>query len=368
MDKNTEVPVDSTQMDDSSTKVNSQTEEALLADIIANSEFVDSLPDEQVPQLDADETDYEDPEESEEADNGDEEEEIEEEAEEDTDEEDADEESATDEPDVFATDDLDLEAKVVVKIDGEHTEVSFGDLIKGYSTEQHLSKKGRELGDARKQLEEEYQEKVGEIQNLSKASATILYSNEQALSKEYHDIESQIEKARQEGDTYEVNELKDKREQAQKNYWAARNQREALVQNLQKAEEQQNQKEWDEQLQYFNQTIPDLISDFNEETAVAIREFAIEEGIPTEILDSIADPIIVKFVDDYRRLKQGINKGAVKRKNTPAKKAPLKKAKTTSKKKQDAASRIKERAMDPNASNEDQMEFLRGLAERSLNL
>ena len=368
MDKNTEVPVDSTQMDDSSTKVDSQTEEALLADIIANSEFVDSLPNEQVPQLDADETDYEDPEESEEADNEDEEEEIEEEAEENTDEEDADEESATDEPDVFSTDDLDLEAKVVVKIDGEHTEVSFGDLIKGYSTEQHLSKKGRELGDARKQLEEEYREKVGEIQNLSKASATILYSNEQALSKEYHNIESQIEKARQEGDTYEVNELKDKREQAQKNYWAARNQREALVQSIQKAEEQQNQKEWDEQLQYFNQTIPDLISDFNEETAVAIREFAIEEGIPTEILDSIADPIIVKFVDDYRRLKQGINKGAVKRKNTPAKKAPLKKAKTTSKKKQDAASRIKERAMDPNASNEDQMEFLRGLAERSLNL
>jgi|11BtaG_2_1085332.scaffolds.fasta_scaffold00807_16 hypothetical protein len=367
MDNDTEAPVDSTQLDEPTAEVNSQTEEALLADIIANSEFVDTLPDEQVPELDTEETDEEDPESSEEADNEDEEEEDEIE-EVDTEDEDADEESATDEPDVFATDDLDLEAKVVVKIDGEHTEVSFGDLIKGYSTEQHLSKKGRELGDARKQLEEEYQEKVGEIQNLSKASAAILYSNEQALSKEYHDIEAQIDKARKDGDTYEVNELKDKREQAQKNYWSARNQREELVENLQKAEHQQNEKEWNEQLQYFNETIPSMIPDFNEDTAIAIREFAIEEGISPEVLDSIADPIIVKFVDDYRRLKQNITKGTVKRKNTPAKKAPLKKAKTTTRKKQDAASAVKARAMDPNSSTEDQMEFLRGLAERSLNL
>ena len=366
MDNNTEAPVDSTQTDDSIAEV-SQTEDALLADIVRNSDFVESLPDEQVPELDTDETDSEDPMESEEADSEEVEEETEE-LEEDTDEEDADEESATDEPDVYATDDLDLEAKVVVKIDGEHTEVSFGDLIKGYSTEQHLSKKGRELGDARKQLEEEYQEKVGEIQNLSKASAAVLYSNEQALSKEYHSIEAQIEKAREDGDTYEVNELKDKREQVQKNYWNARNQRETLVKNLQEAEEQQVTKEWQEQLSYFNETIPTLIPDFNEETATAIRLFAIEEGISTEVLDSIADPIIVKFVDDYRRLKQGITKGTAKRKSTPAKKAPLRKAKTESKKKQDAASAVRQRALNPDSSNEDQMDFLRGLAARSLNL
>jgi len=331
MDNNTEAPVDSTQTDDSIAEV-SQTEDALLADIVRNSNFVESLPNEQVPELDTDESDSEDPMESEEADSEEVEDEIEE-LEEDTDEEDADEESATDEPDVYATDDLDLEAKVVVKIDGEHTEVSFGDLIKGYSTEQHLSKKGRELGDARKQLEEEYQEKVGEIQTLSKASAAVLYSNEQALSKEYHSIEAQIEKAREDGDTYEVNELKDKREQVQKNYWNARNQRETLVKNLQQAEEQQVTKEWQEQLSYFNETIPTLIPDFNEDTATAIRAFAIEEGISPEVLDSIADPIIVKFVDDYRRLKQGITKGTAKRKSTPAKKAPLRKAKTESKKK-----------------------------------
>ena len=63
MESNTEAPVDSTQMDEPTAEVNSQTEEALLADIIANSEFVDTLPNEQVPELDAEDSDEEDPEE-----------------------------------------------------------------------------------------------------------------------------------------------------------------------------------------------------------------------------------------------------------------------------------------------------------------
>ena len=209
---NPEAQKDSTQLDDSTAMEQSQTEEALLADIIRNSEFVDTLPDEQVPELDAEDPDEEDPESSEEADNVDEEEEEETEEEEATDEDD----ESTQEADVYTPDDLDLEAQVLVKIDGEEVAVSFSDLIKGYSTEQHLSNKGRELGDARKEMEAEFNDKANELQAMSQASAAILYSAEQSYSKEYHDLEDKIEKAREEGDTYEVNELKDQREQVQK--------------------------------------------------------------------------------------------------------------------------------------------------------
>lgn len=368
MEQNTEATLDSTQMDDSIAEVG-QTEDSLLADILANSEFVSgSLPNEQVPELDPAEADDEDPEESDEAEYEDEEEEVEESDEEETDGEDADDESATDEPDVYATEDLDLDAKVVIKVDGEHAEVSFGDLIKGYSTEQHLSKKGRELGDARKELEKEFEDKMSEVENLSKASAAVLYSNEQTLSKEYHEIEAQIEKARDEGDTFEVNNLKDKREQVQKKYWQARNEREQIIKTIQDQEQVQQEKEWQEQLTYFNEKIPELIPDFNEETAGAIRDFALSEGVPEEVLNAIADPIIVKFVDDYRRLKEGVTKGAAKRKTTKAKKAPVRKAKSPTKRKQDAAEATRQRALSEDSSKEDQMAFLRGLAERSLNL
>ena len=138
MDKNTEATIGSTQSDDS-IATDSRTEEQMLADIIANSEFTESLPNEQdVPELDTEEPVEEDPE-TEEAETEEVEEEVETEEEEATDEDDA----STQEAEVYTPDDLDLDAKVAIKIDGEETEVSFSDLIKGYSTEQHLSNEGR---------------------------------------------------------------------------------------------------------------------------------------------------------------------------------------------------------------------------------
>lgn len=361
---NPEATTDSTLTDDSVPMDTSQTEEALLADIIRNSDFVDTLPNEQVPQLDAEDSDEEDPDTLDEADN------VDDDNEEETDEEettDADDES-TQEADVYTTDDLDLEAQVLVKIDGEEVAVSFSDLIKGYSTEQHLSNKGRELGDARKEMEAEFNDKAGQIQAMSQASAAVLYSAEQSYSKEYHDIEAKIQTARDEGDTYEVNELKDKREQVQKNYWAARNQREGMVKAVQTQAEEQTAKVWQEQLNHFQEVIPTMIPDFNEETALAIREFAEGEGISSELLDTVVDPSIVKFVDDYRRLKQGVTKGQAKRKTTTVKKAPIKKAKTRTQKQVDEAERVRQRALSEDSSNEDQMAFLRSMANRSLNL
>jgi hypothetical protein len=361
MENNTEATVDSTQPDDS-IATDSRTEEQLLADIVANSEFTESLPNEQdVPELDTEET-AEDPD-AEESENEEVEEEVETEEEEATDEDD----TSTQESEVYATEDLDLDAKVSIKIDGKDTEVSFSDLIKGYSTEQHLSNEGRKLGDARKQLDEEYEKKFKEINDLGQASSAVLYREEQALAKEYHDIESQIDQARKDGDTYEVNELKDKREQAQKNYWNARNGREQLVKQVQAQVQEQNTKQWNEQLESFNKAIPEMIPDFNEKTATAIREFAIAEGIQPEILDTIVDPVIVKFVDDYRRLKQGVTKGSAKRKATVVKKAPVRKAKTRSQKEVDQETKIRQRAFAEDSSNEDQMAFLRGLANKSLN-
>ena len=58
--ENTEATIDSTLRDDSIAEVG-RTEEQLLADIVQNSDFVDTLPDEQVPELDPDESETEDP-------------------------------------------------------------------------------------------------------------------------------------------------------------------------------------------------------------------------------------------------------------------------------------------------------------------
>jgi len=348
-----------------------QTEAELLDAVLRGSDFIEQeepLPEEEVPEVDSDESDeIEDPEESDESVTEDEYEEEAEETEGEDDE--SEEDESTQDTEVYTADDLDLDAKVRVKIDGEEVDVSFEELLKGYQTDASISKKGRELGEARKELEEEKAKALEEVQQLGQASTAILLGNEQNLAKEYHDIESKIEKAREEGDTYEVNELKDKREQVQKKYWSARKSREGLQAKLQEQQKAVQDEAWNKQLQYFSETIEDEVPGFNAEVASDIREFAIGEGLPEELVDTIADPVIVRILNDYRILKQGVSKGQAKRKAAPTKKAlPAKKAKSQAKAKQDKSKMTKARAFREDASSDDQMAFLREYAQNSLKL
>jgi hypothetical protein len=324
------------------------------------------LPDEEIPEVDPEESDYEDDlEESEEAVS---EEESEEEVDEESDEDDG-EEPSTQEVDVYTADDLDLDAYVRVKIDGEEVDVSFADLLKGYQTDSSLSKKGRELGEARQALEEERQEALAQVQQMSEASAAVLMGQEQQFSKEYHEIEAKIQKARDEGDRYELEELKDQREQAQRKYWNARQQRERLQEQLAQQKELQAQQEWATNMQYFSEVIEEKVPGFNEDMAKQLREFALSEdvGLPEYLVDSIMDPDVVRVLNDYRILKTGVAKGEAKRKAVPAKKAvPTKKAKTKQAKEVDKEKMIKARAFREDASKEDQDAFLKQYAANSL--
>ena len=120
----------------------------------------------------------------------------------------------------------------MVKIDGEETSVNINDLVKGYTTDQSLSNKGRELSEARKELEAERQEKLEQLNQMGNAASAILGQEEQGLAKRYHDMEEKIQKARDEGDTFELSQLKDRQEQIQKDYWKARQNREGLIKAL----------------------------------------------------------------------------------------------------------------------------------------
>ena len=354
-------------------QVDGQTEAQLLDAVLANSELAQQagivpLPEEEEAEDGPVESEEQQDQDSEEAVSEDEGEEVE--SEEDvTEDEDATEEVATQEADVYTADDLDLDAKVSVKIDGEESEVSFGDLLKGYTTEQSLSKKGRELGEAREALTKEREEKMGELEKVIASSSALIGQAEEGLAKEYHSIEAEIEKARGEGNSFEVNELKDKREMVQKQYWTIRNQRETMVKTVEEQRQKLLKEGWEKEIKHFNDTIPTLIPDYNESLAKKIREFAVNEGINPESLDTITDPAIVKFVDDFRRLKESTSKGAAKRKVTPTKKAlPTKKPKSLKKKAQDKANTVRAKAFAKDSTKADQDAFLRQLASNSLKL
>jgi hypothetical protein len=340
-------------------------EQELLDAVLSNTEF---LRDDDVP-LPEEEVEYEDPEATAEedpdvADAAVSDEESEEDTEEAEDEDGA--EAPTQEATVFTVDDLDLDARVSVKIDGEEMEVSFADLLKGYQTDASLSKKGRELGEARKAIDEERVAKLSEITKMSDATNAMLTMDEQKLAKQYHDIEAKIKEARDSGDTYELSDLKDQREQSQQKYWTARNTRENLLKTVEEQKTKLQEEQFASQMQHFQEVIPQIIPDFNDKVAVEIREFALENGIADELLNSVIDPNVVKFIDDYRRLKNGITKGAAKRKDIPTKKVPTKKPAASNKKAADKEKMVKARAFKEGSSKDDQMDFLRQYASNSL--
>ena len=343
-------------------------EQELLDAVMRNSDIMNEAgfapPPPAEEELDEDPVDYDDdtPESEEAADTEDDDAEYEE----DEVEADGEDDTSTQEPDVYTADDLDLDAQVSVKIDGEEMAVSFGDLLKGYTTEQSLSKKGRELGEARKALDAERDEKIGQLDQVAQASAAVLMKPEQEAAKAYHDIEAQIKKARDDGDTFELGELKDKREQAQAKYWEAKNSRESILAQVETHKKEQAEKAWQDQIEHFNKAIPELISDFSPEVATAIREFAIEEGVAASILDTITDPSIVKFVDDYRRLKQGVSKGKAKRKAVATKKVPSKKGTPVNQKKATKKANLRDKVLSGNGNEGDEMNFLRNFASESL--
>ncbi len=348
-----------------------------LDDILRNSpaaallglpEKEESLPeeDESVPSPDDSSEEQEVPETDEESETDLDEEEESKDSEE---EQEAEDDTSTQDAELPSEDDIDWEYKVPVTVDGKTEYVTLEEIRKGYSTDKHLSQKGRELGELKKQIEQERTEKLQELVQIGQAVHQELTSVESGLATEYHKLSEQIEKAREEGDTYTARELKEQREAVQEKYWAARNKREAST----KAVVEQIQAQQEEQrallLKEYNEKIVDMIPDYSEKVAKSIREFALKEGVPEQLLDNIYDPTIVRFINDYRKLKTAKEKGEVKRKAVPSvKSVPTKKGIPASQKQKSAEQETRKKVLSGQGSSQDQLDFLKRISSVSKKL
>jgi len=265
--------------------------------------------------------------------------------------------------------DIDWEYQVPVTVDGKTEYVSLEEIRKGYSTDKHLSQKGRELGELKKQIEQERTEKLQEIVTLGTVINQELTDAESRLSAEYHKIKGDIDTAREEGDTYTARELKEKLEETQEKYWAARNKREANVAKVSEQLKAQQAEQQQALLKSYEDNITNVIPDYSEKVAKSIRDFAIKEGLPEDILDVIYDTNIVKFIDDYRRLKNAKDTGEVKRKAAPkVKSVPSKKGVPQSQKERQDVSNNRTKVLSGQGSTQDQLDFLKRISSVSKKL
>jgi hypothetical protein len=281
----------------------------------------------------------------------------------------AEDDTSTQNADLPSEEDIDWEYRVPVTVDGKTEYVTLEEIRKGYSTDKHLSQKGRELGELKKQIDQERTEKLQEIIQLGTVINEELTAVETSLAQQYHKVKGEIDKAREEGDTYTARELKEQLEDVQEKYWKARNKREeqtkAVVEQIQAQQIEQQQV----LLRQYEENIVTLIPDYSEKVAKSIREFAIKEGIPEQLLEAVYDPNVVKFINDYRKLKTAKETGEVKRKASPnVKSIPSKKGTPTSQKEKQAVNQNRSKVLSGQGSKQDELDFLKRISSVSKKL
>jgi len=231
--------------------------------------------------------------------------------------EDATQEEETDEDEDY---EIDMDFTVPVKIDGETSKVSMEELIANYQTKQSQSKKGDELAEQAKELEEV---KEGSMM-FANINAQLLQNEDQKDIKVLQGMQEKVDKA-YEDDDYDAAKLNRKFEKAKEEYGRRKNGRDGLLQNMGQKIQGQQVEAFNKQVEHFQSVIPDVIPDWSEDLAQKNREFALGLGLQEAFVDSITDPAMVKILDDYRRLRGTTTKGAVKRKKAAVKRVPTKK-------------------------------------------
>jgi hypothetical protein len=260
---------------------------------------------------------------------------------------------------------IDWEFELPVKIDGEESNITLEELRKGYQTQQHLSNQGRELGEQRKLFEQEQRYKLAEITGMADAMTETLMSDENLFGLEYNTIKDEITQMRNGGDKFGLADKKDELEIAQENYWEARKSREETQASIKGKQEEATKADWNAKVKDFSERIGDFVPDFDVDVAASVRTFAIEQGIPVNIIDQVTSPEMVKFVNDYRLQMEKLNRGTVKRKKTVKRKVtPTKKNSTGNQKANRRKTDMSEKLASGNMSQEDGDNFLRSVASK----
>ena len=241
-----------------------------------------------------------------------------------------------------------MDFKVPVKIDGEQSEVSMEELVANYQTKQSQSKKGDELAEQAKVLEQTREQ--AEI--YARVNAELLQREDAKDQSVLKHLQDQVDKAFEEDD-YQASKLNNKLGKAKEEYSTRKASRNNLLQGMSQQLGQQAQEQFGKQVEHFNQVVPELIPDWSEDVAMSNRKFALSIGLDERMVDSIVDPMMIKAIDSYRRLSENSSKGTAKRKQTPVKRVPTKKPVAAKTKKSNRVDAARKNANKGRASEQD---------------
>ena len=257
-------------------------------------------------------------------------------------------EDATQESESDELGEVDMDFKVPVKIDGELSEVSMEELVANYQTKQSQSKKGDELAEQAKVLDSTREQ--AEI--YARVNAELLQREDAKDVSVLKHLQSQVDKAFEEDD-FQASKLNNKLTKAKEEYSTRQASRNNLLNGMSQQLGQQQDEQFGKQVEHFNTVVPDLIPDWSEDVAMANREFALSIGLDEQVVDTMTDPMMVKAIDNFRRLSESSSKGTAKRKQAPVKRVPTKKPTTAKNKKSNKVDAARKNASKGRASAKD---------------
>ena len=269
--------------------------------------------------------------------------------EEDEEDEDESEDATQKDSDLDDESDIDMEFKVPVKIDGEQSEVSMEELVSSYQTKQSQSKKGDEIAEQAKSLAQAKEEAV----MFANINAELLKGEDDKDQQVLKNLTEKVDAAFDDDDP-DANKMNRQLEKAKSEYQSRKANRDSVVQTMGKKIYEQQANQFGQQVDAFNSEIKNHVSDWSEEVALKNREFALGLGLHERFVDNITDPVVVKVIDEYRRLKEVSEKGQVKRKKASVKRVPTKKTSSAVNKKSNKLAEARARTSKGRATSKDQ--------------
>jgi hypothetical protein len=242
-----------------------------------------------------------------------------------------------------------MDFKVPVKIDGEESEVSMEELVANYQTKQSQSKKGDELAEQAKVLEQTREH--AEI--YARVNAELLEREDAKDQSVLKHLQNQVDKAFEEDD-FEASKLNNKLGKAKEEYSTRQASRNNLLKGMSEQLGKQQQDQFTKQVEHFNTVVKDLIPDWSEDVAKSNRTFALSIGLDERVVDTMTDPAMVNAIDKFRRLSENSDKGTAKRKKSSVKRVPTKKPSNVKTKKSNKIELARKNASKGRATEKDQ--------------
>jgi len=252
---------------------------------------------------------------------------------------------------------LDLDYLVPVKIDGEESEVTMQELIRGYQTAAHANKKSIDASQQLKVAEALAQETTA----LKEQNAKLLSSAVDADERQLAAYDRKIQQLIADDEMYELPKWQEARRVKAKEI--ADSKSEASKLERQAIEEQENaynanlQAYKEQAVEQLNSKIPGWEKSYEEVVNWAVRDL----GLPD--FADVIDPDVIAIMYDYKTLKDGKKSAVNKRKKAPVKSVKATKSVNKSAKAKEKADKLREKVLKGGATENQQDEFLGSMVD-----